>query len=66
VRYAHQHPIELGYELETETFTLGLVPARCLLELNLRDRFDSEVLHGFRERIASTASRARAPDSSRE
>ncbi|MFN0249497.1 MAG: hypothetical protein ACKV2T_21615 [Kofleriaceae bacterium] len=60
-----KHAIHFFDELEAETLALRLVPGRSFLELDLGDRFDPEVLHGFR-RIASTAARARATESSRE
>jgi hypothetical protein len=66
MRDARQHAIYLGHELEAETVALRFVPTRGLFELGLCNRFDPELLHGLRERIASTAARARAIESSRE
>ena len=63
---AKENAIDFGDELGAEPFALAFVPDRCFLELGLGDRFDPEFLHGLRERVASTAARARATESSRE
>lgn len=66
MRDPREHAVNLGDELQPQAIALSLVPDRGVVEFILGDRVDAEVLHGFRARIASTAARARATESSRE